>query len=188
MNTREINGSAWQLEYYFITAIPLAFLTALLPLIVPAVFSFLRRHPTATAHLNLQRTLHWPMVITTLVLNLWSDIRWFIVDPTSPLSSVITGAKIILLRLLARSIDFGILARLRQLRSSKSESGPDLLLPLKKEILVRILLLLFATGSFLASTLAYPFLELPTYFIYFFLVWRKYWKQKQNELKESSPL
>ena len=186
MNTREINGSAWQLRYYFITAIPLAFLAVLLPLIVPAVFSFLRRHPTA--HLDLQRALHWPMVITTLALNLCSDIRWFIVDPTSPLSSVITGAKIILLCLLARSIDFGILARLRQLRSSNSESGPDLLLPLKKEILVRILLLLFATGSFLASTLAYPFLELPTYFIYFFLVWRKSRKQKQNERKESSPL
>ena len=72
MNTKEINGSNWRLKYYPISAIPLAIVTVLLPLIILPAINFASRH--LAAHKMLRNILHWSWILTTLSLALVVDI------------------------------------------------------------------------------------------------------------------
>jgi hypothetical protein len=182
MNAREINGSAWQLKYYFIAAIPLAVLTVLLPLIILPAFNFVSRH--LTAHNVLRRFLRWSLIVTTLVLNLYLDIMGFI-DDASLSFALILSMLIMLVVFLSLGFLGGVLSRFRKLCHLDPERRyAVLLLPFLWEEKWRLLLFALAVGCFVASIETYSFLELPPYLIYFFVVWYRNRKQKKSKGEE----
>lgn len=185
MNTREINGSAWQLKYYFITAIPLAVLTVFLPLIILPAFSFVSRHlPTRNM---LSGYIHWTLVILTFVLNIYTDILYFLSNDTLLVQSglLISLLLIILLTMLGISYVARIHSEYNEFRRSQSGHFPwaCFVLLIRKEKW-GLLLVLLAVGCFIESSFKYPFVELLPYIIYFIYVWFKNRKQKKSAVED----
>ena len=179
MNTSEINGSSWQLKWYFIAAIPLVLLTVLLPLVALPVFNFIRR---CYAKDWFQKFAHWSMVILILVLNLGSDIA-AVVDNYAP-GYVYFFCLLGLISITA--ISEGSARFLKLYRLSPEERLANLFLRFLKDEKWTLLFFVFAVACFFASVLfsyfspPFSFISLPPYIIYFVAVWRRNRKQKKS--------
>ena len=119
------------------------------------------------------------------MLNLYLDIMSFI-DGTSLSCILIEGVLIVLVTFLSLAFLSGVISRFHKLYRSDPErrSVLLLLLPFLKEERWRLLFFVLAIGSFAASVETYSFLELPPYFIYFFIVWYRNQKQKKSKGEE----
>ena len=70
MNTREINGSNWNIRYFFATAIPLAVITVLIPLLaIPTINFLIKRYE------SFRSVLQWFLFWVSFMLFVAADIR-----------------------------------------------------------------------------------------------------------------
>jgi hypothetical protein len=74
MNTREINSSAWPLRHYFITALPLAVLTVIVPLYFTKAVAFLARKMQGRTIIT--QFLAECLLGISFVLNIVTDGLW----------------------------------------------------------------------------------------------------------------
>ena len=174
MNTSEINGSAWALKYYFIAAIPLAVFTVLLPFIILPTFNFVSRN--LSTHSKLRGLLHWSWIVITLVLNLCGDIARVIDQSESLWSESVYLGLAQLECIVAMSYLVNFVMSLRKVYLSEQHA---FMWKMKWWLLFYALV----CGSFLASYFTYPFLELPPYLIYPFIVWNRQ-RRKHSKGKE----
>ena len=171
MNTREINGSAWQLKHFFITAIPLAVLTILLPLIVLPTFNFIWR--LLAAHSPLRSFF---LIVTTLILNMYLDIISRAIKSRS-LQFAYLLISMFVAFLSALSLGVKLIGDINP--------GPSQRHGLWEEKW-RLLFYLLAIACFFARSFVYPFLELPPYLVYFLIIWHRDRKQK-SKLEGAEP-
>lgn len=124
MNASEINGSNWELWYFFAAAIPLAVITVLIPLTILPIINFFVRHYRVS-----RSVWEWTCIFITFILFVTRDALYYSLDLdkiTPTLSSIATGPSPVICVLFAYDSLKQQLSRIRHLKRARQHSpGTD---------------------------------------------------------------
>jgi hypothetical protein len=167
MNTREINGSAWSLKFFFIAAVPFSIITIVLPIIILPIFYFFARHWSASRTL-----IHLILILFFFIFNIIVDsLSWCDVEIAIPK---------LVLSFLTWIYAFSSITQFCHSVISTIRGGGDFWELLVKEFWW-IVFFFFALGTNLVSFLVYPFVEIPAFLIYFAYVGIRHWRRSNKE-------
>lgn len=169
MNTKEINNSAWPLNYYIIAAISLTAVTVFVPLLGLQLFSQTAR--VLGSNTSLRRAIKWGCILLSFVMNLINDILLTTLPSSMSIGSFYVST-LVFCALITTTYIISLYGEIRQQESPKLTY-----LWRQKE---RVSFYCFTVICFCISWYVQQYVELAPYFLY--LIKRGYRLLRKNRV------